>query len=94
MHNQILRDFFFFFLIFVDWNSSEINAIDCFSALPSKNAQNSTNNAVPKMHSPHLLLFILVHFGWLGILLTSLASEGCYLKQSGPSIMLQNPARI
>ena len=43
--------------IFVAWNSSEVNTVDCFRALPSTNAQNSTNNAVPKMHS-HLLLFV------------------------------------
>lgn len=30
--------------------------------------------------------------GWLGILLTFLASDGCYLRRSGPSIVLQNPA--
>lgn len=42
---------------FVAWNGSEMNAIDCFSAPPSTNAQNSTDYAVSKMQSSHLLLF-------------------------------------
>lgn len=42
---------------FVAWNSSEMSAIDCFSAPPSTNAQNSTDHAVSQMQSSHLLLF-------------------------------------